>query len=26
MRDADLDHDRTTTRQEFVAYIKQSAK
>jgi len=26
MRDADLDHDGTTTRQEFIMYIKQGAK
>jgi len=26
MRDTDRDHDGTTTRQEFIAYIKQGAK
>lgn len=26
MRDADLDHDGATTRQEFITYIKQGAK
>ena len=26
MREADLDHDGVTTRQEFILYIKQGGK